>query len=70
MINPLDDTNSFIKKSDEFTVNIAFIKNKQAVFGSIYLPAKDILYFTDESNIAYKINGFSLANNLKEKIYI
>ena len=38
MIDPLDGTSSFIKKSDEFTVNIAFIKNKKAVFGSIYLP--------------------------------
>jgi 3'(2'), 5'-bisphosphate nucleotidase len=47
MIDPLDGTSSFIKKSDEFTVNIAFIKNKKAVFGSIYLPVQDILYYTD-----------------------
>lgn len=70
MIDPLDGTSSFIKKSNEFTVNIAFIHKQKAIFGSIYLPAKDILYFTDETNIAYKINNFSLANNLKEQIFI
>jgi len=68
MVDPLDGTNSFIKHSDEFTVNIAFIQNKKAIFGSIYLPAKDILYFTDEANIAYKTEKFSLGNNLTKKI--
>ncbi|MFT6331903.1 MAG: 3'(2'), 5'-bisphosphate nucleotidase [Lentimonas sp.] len=59
MIDPLDGTSSFIKKSDEFTVNIALIKNSKVVFGVIYLPAKDLMYFSNENDQAVKIENFS-----------
>ena len=70
MIDPLDGTSSFIKKSDEFTVNIAFIKNKKAVFGSIYLPVQDILYYTDENNDACQIKNYSKNNTPKTTISV
>ena len=57
MIDPLDGTSSFVKKSDEFTVNIALIKNSKAIFGVIYLPARDLMYFTDENNKSQKKQG-------------
>ena len=38
LVDPLDGTKEFIKKNGEFTVNIAFIKNKKPVFGIIYAP--------------------------------
>ncbi len=68
LIDPLDGTSSFIKKSDEFTVNIALIDNGRSVFGVIYLPVKDVLYFTDINNNAYKINDFSKNSNNLIKI--
>ena len=43
MIDPLDGTSSFIKKSDEFTVNIAFIKNKY------FLPNEDSIFMIKET---------------------
>lgn len=39
LVDPLDGTKEFIKKNDEFTVNIALIENNEAVLGVIYAPA-------------------------------
>lgn len=50
IVDPLDGTKEFIKKNGEFTVNIAFIKNNKPVFGVIYVPAKNELYFGDVLN--------------------
>ncbi|MBT4989638.1 MAG: 3'(2'),5'-bisphosphate nucleotidase CysQ [Rickettsiales bacterium] len=52
--DPLDGTRAFINKSDEFTVNIALIKDYKPVFGVIYLPVSRDLYFTDADFKAYK----------------
>lgn len=38
LIDPIDGTSSFIQGSEEFSVNIALIKNKKAIFGLIYAP--------------------------------
>lgn len=53
IVDPLDGTKSFIKKSGEFTVNIALIKNKTPIFGVIYIPAKDVVYYTDNNGCAF-----------------
>ncbi len=55
LIDPLDGTEGFIKKSDQFTVNIAFVEKAVVVFGVIYVPAKDVIYFTAQDGSAYKI---------------
>lgn len=55
MIDPLDGTKEFIKKNDEFTVNIALIKESRPVMGVIYAPALDILYFAEKNKGAFKI---------------
>ena len=38
LVDPLDGTKEFINKTDEFTVNIALIKNKKVVFGIVAAP--------------------------------
>ncbi len=38
LVDPIDGTSSFILGSEEFAVNIAFIKNKKPVFGLIHAP--------------------------------
>jgi 3'(2'), 5'-bisphosphate nucleotidase len=47
IVDPLDGTKEFIKKSGEFTVNIALIENNKPVFGVIYIPVSRSLYFGD-----------------------
>ncbi len=44
LIDPLDGTKEFIRRNDEFTVNIALIHNGQPVFGVICLPVSGICY--------------------------
>lgn len=39
LVDPLDGTKEFIKKNDEFTVNIALIENNVPILGVIYAPA-------------------------------
>ena len=45
MVDPLDGTKEFIKKNDEFTVNIALIENGVPILGVVYAPALDLLYY-------------------------
>ena len=57
LIDPLDGTQSFLNKEDEFTVNIGLIKNSVPVLGVVYLPVKDAVYYVDVDNIPYKQIG-------------
>ncbi|MBR9888979.1 MAG: 3'(2'),5'-bisphosphate nucleotidase CysQ [Oceanospirillales bacterium] len=56
LIDPLDGTKEFIKKNDEFTVNIALIDQGKAVFGVVYAPALDVTYWGDADG-AFKESG-------------
>ncbi len=49
LVDPLDGTKEFIKRNDEFTVNIALIENGYPTFGIIYAPVLDTLYIGDVS---------------------
>jgi 3'(2'), 5'-bisphosphate nucleotidase len=55
IVDPLDGTKEFIKKNDEFTVNIALVENGKPKFGVIFAPALNEFYYglVDE-NVAYK----------------
>lgn len=44
LVDPLDGTKDFIEGGDDFTVNIALIKDEQPVIGVIYAPARGELY--------------------------
>lgn len=57
IVDPLDGTKEFIKRNGEFTVNIALIQNGTPVMGVIYVPVKDILYFGDIENGAFKVEN-------------
>jgi 3'(2'), 5'-bisphosphate nucleotidase len=69
-IDPLDGTSAFIRKSGEFSVNIALVENFKVVFGAIYLPAKDLMFFSNHQNKAVKIAGFSKENYKEELINV
>ena len=47
-IDPIDGTKEFIKRNDEFTINIALISNKKPIMGVIYAPALDQLYYASK----------------------
>ncbi|MBW3113786.1 MULTISPECIES: 3'(2'),5'-bisphosphate nucleotidase CysQ [Bacillaceae] len=57
LVDPLDGTKEFIKKNNEFTVNIALIHNGAPVLGVIYAPALDTLYYAKKNVGAFKQIG-------------
>ncbi|MEJ2125530.1 MAG: 3'(2'),5'-bisphosphate nucleotidase CysQ [Alphaproteobacteria bacterium] len=52
LVDPLDGTKEFVRKSDEFTINIALIEKGEVVFGLVYAPAKQMLFVTLAGNKA------------------
>lgn len=53
IIDPLDGTKEFIKKNDEFAVNIALSAFGEIVVGVVYAPVFDELYFASKDQGAY-----------------
>ena len=53
-IDPIDGTKEFIKKNDEFTVNIALMHKDTPVLGVVYAPAIDEMYKAKKGEGAYK----------------
>lgn len=45
LIDPLDGTKEFLKRNGEFTVNIALISKGVPVWGVVYAPVIDVIYF-------------------------
>jgi len=62
-IDPIDGTKEFIKRNDEFTINIALISNKKPILGLIYAPALDQLYYASKGE-----GSFYEIKNLSKKI--
>jgi len=54
-IDPIDGTKEFIKKNDEFTVNIALIHKNTPVLGVVYAPAIKEMYKAKKGKGAYKV---------------
>ena len=54
LVDPLDGTKEFVKKNDEFTVNIALIHKDTPVLGVVYAPALDVCYWAKQNDGAFK----------------
>lgn len=57
LVDPLDGTKEFIKRNGEFTVNIALIEGQKPVFGVVYVPVLDTLYWGGKGQGAFKKVG-------------
>lgn len=55
LVDPLDGTKEFIKRNDEFTVNIALIQKNEAIAGVIYAPVTGELYVGIQRIGAFKL---------------
>ena len=53
LVDPLDGTKEFIKKTGEFTVNIAVILNAKAELGVVFVPVTGELYYRDLDGLSY-----------------
>ena len=57
LVDPLDGTKEFIKRNGEFTVNIALIENKKPIWGVIFVPVKDTMFYGNAEIGAFKQVG-------------
>ena len=65
LVDPLDGTRGFVRRNDEFTVNIALIEDGRPVLGVVYLPVEAVCYlaavgcgcFRREGAIGQKMPG-------------
>lgn len=57
MVDPLDGTKEFIKRNDEFTVNIALIYKGTPIAGVVYVPVTKLLYWANEEGAFKAIVG-------------
>lgn len=68
IVDPLDGTKEFLKKNDEFTVNIALAFKGEAVLGAVYVPVSDELYSAYKGHGAFlTVNGHSTKINVSNK---
>lgn len=54
LVDPVDGTKEFVKKNDEFTVNIALIHKDKPVLGVVYAPALNEMYWAKAGEGAFK----------------
>jgi 3'(2'), 5'-bisphosphate nucleotidase len=52
LVDPLDGTKEFIKKRNDFTVNVALIEQGYPCFGLVYAPARSLLAVTIADGVA------------------
>lgn len=69
LVDPLDGTKEFIKKNGEFTVNIALIEDEKPILGVVYVPAKDVMYYAEQSIGAFKKEADREAEKLESNSF-
>ena len=57
MVDPLDGTKEFLARTGEFTINIALIRDHQAVLGLLYIPLEQVAYVGIPGQLARRYSG-------------
>jgi 3'(2'), 5'-bisphosphate nucleotidase len=71
LVDPLDGTKEFIKRNNEFTVNIALIEGQTPIAGVVYVPVTKVLYWADQNgSFKAKVSGENNLLNDIEKLPI
>ena len=65
IIDPLDGTKGFLNKTNNFTVNIAFINNRKPELGVIYSPISGELFYTSPNRESFKYNFLKKTERVK-----
>ncbi len=56
LVDPIDGTKEFIKKTDEFTINVALIEHGIPIAGVVYAPAMGRLFIADIDGSALELD--------------
>ncbi len=57
VVDPLDGTKEFLKRNDEFTVNVALVRDHRPVLGVVYAPALQRWYYATRHEGAWRQDG-------------
>ena len=57
IIDPLDGTSDFIKKTGEFTIMISLVESNIPILGIIYWPTEDKLFLAQKEQGAFKLDN-------------
>lgn len=66
IVDPLDGTEDFIKRTNQFAINVALSYKHEIVAGVIGIPYEDSIYYASLNQGAYKLDS----NNNKIKIHV
>ena len=70
IIDPLDGTKEFVKRNDEFTVNIALIDSQKSILGVVFVPVTGELFFSLKGTGAFKLNVDINNFEIKDLIFL
>lgn len=62
LVDPLDGTKEFLKGTDEFTVNIALVRDGKPVLGVVHAPALNLTYYGVHGSGSWYQNGSAAAS--------
>jgi 3'(2'), 5'-bisphosphate nucleotidase len=65
LVDPLDGTKEFVARNDQFTVNIALVDCDRPVFGVVYIPAQDMMYWGGKALGAFRQHAMSAAEPIR-----
>ncbi|HBZ48226.1 MAG TPA: 3'(2'),5'-bisphosphate nucleotidase CysQ, partial [Stenotrophomonas sp.] len=57
LVDPLDGTREFVKRNDEFSVNIALIYQGAPAFGVVLAPVSGVAWHAMRGELAYRRDG-------------
>jgi 3'(2'), 5'-bisphosphate nucleotidase len=68
LVDPLDGTKEFIKRTHEFTINIALIEDGEPVLGVIVAPAVGAVYYASKYQGAWKEQDSGQPKRLRSRL--
>lgn len=69
LVDPLDGTHGFVRRSGEFAVNIALIEDHRPLIGVVYAPVNDICYYARAGSGACRSDAAGEVENLATNAY-
>ncbi len=67
VVDPLDGTREFLKRNDEFTVNVGLVRDNKPVLGVVYAPALQRWYYAARHEGAWRQDGKKAPTKLAVK---
>jgi 3'(2'), 5'-bisphosphate nucleotidase len=67
LVDPLDGTKEFLKRTNEFTVNVALVENGRPCLGVVYAPALNLTYYAAQNSGAWRRQGDQKPQAIKSR---